>query len=234
MGKKIEDFKWYHKIDLNGTFTRGDGHPHDADAYKIPEDLTGRRVLDVGSWDGYWTFEALKRGAKEVVAIDDWSDIPHVFKEERVQWDTFDFAKHELGYTDDQCKRITMSLYDVAELGMFDVVFFFGALYHCRYPLLALDKLSAVCKDEIYIESAVCNDYSPYHGGMGGGYDRKWDVVMEFYATNQYGNMPTNWWTPTVACLGQMMMAAGWKDVDLWKMTGNELSLCRGFAKGKK
>ena len=30
--------------------------------YGIPEDLTGKRVLDVGAWDGYWSFEALRRG----------------------------------------------------------------------------------------------------------------------------------------------------------------------------
>jgi tRNA (mo5U34)-methyltransferase len=34
----------------------------------------GKRVLDIGAWDGYWTFEALKRGAREVLAIDDFSD----------------------------------------------------------------------------------------------------------------------------------------------------------------
>ena len=81
----------------------------------------------------------------------------------------------------------------------------------------------------------MCNNYSPYHGGMGGGYSREWDVVAEFYATDQLGDMPTNWWSPTTACLGQMMLAAGWKDVDLWKFNDPvELGLCRGFAKGKK
>jgi tRNA (mo5U34)-methyltransferase len=40
------------------------------DAYQVLPDLTGKRVLDVGAWDGFWTFECLKRGAREVVAID--------------------------------------------------------------------------------------------------------------------------------------------------------------------
>ena len=236
MVDQIDKFEWYHKIDLGGVVTPG-YMPHFAPAYKIPDDLTGKRVLDVGAWDGYWTFEALKRGAKEVVAIDDWSDMPNVFKEPRVEWDTFDFAKETLGYTDDQCKRISMSLYNIslAEHGAFDVVFFFGALYHCRYPLLALDKLSGVCLNEIYIESAVCNDFSPYRGGLGKGYDKENDVVMEFYPTDQFAKMPTNWWSPTTTCLSQMLFAAGWKDVDIWKFNDPcEVGVCRGFAKGKK
>lgn len=234
---KINSFSmWYHKIDLNGTVTPG-YLPHSPDAYRIPQDLTGKRILDVGAWDGYWTFEALKRGAKEVVAIDNWSDMPHLDKaySKRVEWDTFDFCKGELGYSDEQCKRYTMDVYDVKSLGMFDVVFFFGALYHCRHPLLALDKLSEVCSDEIYIESAICNDFSPYRGPIGAGYNNNFDVVMEFYPTTQLGSIETNWWSPTLTCLNFMVIAAGWDDVETWKFENpKEAALCRGFAKGKK
>ena len=65
---------WYHRIELpHGVVTPG-GHPHSAAAYRVPDRLDGKRVLDVGAWDGFWTFEALKRGAAEAVAIDDFSD----------------------------------------------------------------------------------------------------------------------------------------------------------------
>ena len=238
--EQINKFCWYHQIDINGTVTPGP-LPHCPSAYKIPEDLTGKRVLDVGAWDGYWTFEALKRGAKEVVAIDDWSDIADTELannptqiSKRIQWDTFDFVKKELGYSGNQCRRITMSLYDVAELGMFDIVFFFGVLYHCRYPLLALDKMSEVCTNEIYIESAICNDFSPYRG-VGAGYGNQKDIVMEFYPTNEFGKMPTNWWSPTLNCLAQVVLVSGFGNVDVWKFNQPpELRLCRGFCKGVK
>ena len=36
----------------------------------MPEDLTGMRVLDIGARDGFYTFEAERRGAREVVALD--------------------------------------------------------------------------------------------------------------------------------------------------------------------
>jgi len=227
---------WYHRIDLgDGVVTPG-FHPHQPSAYDIPADLTGKRVLDIGAWDGYWTFDALKRGAREVIAIDNWSDMPLVDSNKRDEWDSFDLCKKALGYTDQQCRRYTMSLYDAHTLGKFDIVFFFGALYHQRYPLLALDKLSEICTDEIYIETAICNDYSPYKGEIiGAGYANALDVVMEFYPDDQLGGISSNWWSPTLVCLHYMIKSAGWKDVDTWKFENPlQIPYCRGFAKGKK
>ena len=58
-----------------------------------------------------------------------------------------------LGYSEDQCKRTEMSVYNISPeiIGIFDVIFFFGTLYHLRYPLLALDKLAAVCTESIFV-----------------------------------------------------------------------------------
>src|SRR5262249_46835319 len=36
-------------------------------------DFQGKTVLDLGCWDGYWSFHAERRGAKEVLASDDCS-----------------------------------------------------------------------------------------------------------------------------------------------------------------
>src|SRR6266436_2822961 len=40
---------------------------------QIPQDLTGKTVLDIGAWDGYFSFEFERRGAKRVLAIDSYS-----------------------------------------------------------------------------------------------------------------------------------------------------------------
>jgi len=228
---------WYHKIQLPYELVTPGWAPLDPAAYKIPESLNGKRVLDVGSWDGYWTFEALKRGAREVVAIDDFSDyLGSLDKRDRRAWETFDLCRSALGYSEDVCRRIEMSIYDVSEdrLGIFDVVFFFGILYHLRYPLLALDIISAICKEEIYVESAILDDFSPYRGGMGQGYPGR-QVVMEFYPGKEYGNNETNWWAPTLYCMMNMIKASGFENTEGWKFTNPEsLQLCRGFAKGRK
>ncbi|MBX3095927.1 MAG: DUF1698 domain-containing protein [Fimbriimonadaceae bacterium] len=229
---------WYHKIQLPGGVVTPGWAPIAPEAYRIPDDLSGKRVLDVGAWDGYWTFEALRRGASQVVAIDDFSDYLGLLEnQDRSAWATFDLCREALGYSDEQCQRIEMSVYNVNpdQLGKFDCVFFFGTLYHLRYPLLALDMLSSVCDGDIFIETAVCDDFSPYQGGFGHGYPGG-QAVMEFYPTTEYGNNTTNWWAPTTACLGLMTMAAGWPDTDVWKLMDNppELPYCRGFAHGRR
>ena len=39
------------------------------ESFQLPVDLSGKRVLDIGPWDGYFTFEMERRGAS-VTAID--------------------------------------------------------------------------------------------------------------------------------------------------------------------
>ena len=155
---------WYHRIELPGGVVTSGENPVDAAAYRVPADLTGMRVLDVGAWDGYWTFEALKRGAREAVAIDDFSDyLGHLKPEDRHAWKSFDLCREALGYSEERCKRIEISLYDITEEklgGRFDLVFCFGTLYHLRHPLLGLDKLSSVCDGQIIVESQTCEETS--------------------------------------------------------------------------
>jgi len=229
---------WYHKIVLPGGVTTPGWAPMAPERYQIPRSLLGQRILDVGAWDGYWTFEALKRGAFEVVAIDDFSDVISSLSEKpHPKWKTFDLCAAALEYGPECVSRREMSVYDVSPeaLGMFDTVFFFGTLYHLRHPLLALDKLASVCTREIYVETAILDDHSPYRGGIGGGYPGH-QMVMEFYPGAEYAQNATNWWVPTLECLGAMVQAAGFKDVKTWKLIDqpSHLSRCRGFAKGTR
>lgn len=239
INQKISQFPyWYHKIELpHGIVTPG-WAPLSKHAYQIPADLSGKRVLDVGAWDGYWTFEALRRGATQVVAIDDFSDyLANLKNDDRRAWQTFDTCRDILGYNEFQCPRFDMSVYDVREeiLGKFDIVFFFGTLYHLRHPLLALDRLSAVCREEIFVESAILDDFSPYRGGLGHGYPGG-QMVMEFYPGKQFGENESNWWVPTLASLGYMVRSAGFNAAEGWKLTENpeQLAQCRGFIRGSK
>ncbi len=228
---------WYHKIELPGGIVTPGWAPISPSHYRVPEDLTGLRVLDVGAWDGYWTFEALKRGAREVVAIDDFSDHLDTGKHlKRRAWETFDLCRSAWGYDERRCARRELSVYDVRaeELGVFDLVLFFGTLYHLRHPLLALDILAAVCTRQILVESAICDDFSAY-GGPGKGYPGK-RPVMEFYPDDQYGQNPTNWWAPNLACLINMVRTAGFSTTAAWKLMDTPVHLrhCRGFASGIK
>lgn len=238
---------WYHKITLpDGTVTPG-WAPLDPAQYGIPDDLTGKRVLDIGAWDGYWTWEALKRGAREVVAIDDFSDTTgNPLAGRQNEWATFDLCREAFGYTEmlsreswrnseQTVSRLNLSVYDIADLGQFDVVFFFGTLYHLKHPLLALESIAKVCTGEIYVESAICDDYSPYRGGLGHGYPNN-DMVLEFYPGKQYGGNESNWFVPTAQCLGAMLQSVGFNEIKVWGLTDEPQRLpdCRGFAYGSK
>lgn len=230
---------WYHRIELPGGIATPGWAPLNQTAYQIPDDLSGKRVLDIGAWDGYWSFEAMKRGARQVVAIDDFSDyLGALDQRDRPGWQTFDLCRDALGFDHDACQRIEMSVYDISEeqLGRFDVVFCFGVLYHLRYPLLALDRIAGVCDHDLHIESAILDDFSPYRGGFGAGYPGG-HMVMEFYPDEQYGNNKTNWWVPSIHCLGHMVRSAGFQHVQGWKLVDgkpNQLAHCRGFVHGSQ
>jgi tRNA (mo5U34)-methyltransferase len=200
----------------------------------------------------------LKRGASEVVAIDDFSDNLGSL-EKRSGWETFDLCREALGFTEYAASPCTTTIdtkekilsdiegawqnekgqrvcrIQISRLHNFDVIFLFGTLYHLRYPLLALDIISKVSTGSIYIETAEADDYSPYRGGLNKGYPNN-EMVMEFYPGKQYGNNENNWWCPTLQCLCEMVKTAGWKDVDAWTLTDRpvQLSECRGFISGTK
>lgn len=229
---------WYHRIMLPGGIVTPGRAPMDIDTHGVPKDLTGLRVLDIGTWDGFWTFQSLKRGAREVVAIDDFTDsVGGVRPIDRPPFETFDLCRNALGYGEDRCKRFDMNVYHISpqQLGTFDIVLFFGMIYRLRHPLLALDLISEVCTGQLFIESAILDDYSVYRGGIDRGYDGP-QVVSEFYSGDQYGGNASNWFVPTLWCLAEWVRSAKFTDVKFWKLMENppQLPMCRGFVSARK
>ena len=225
---------WYHRIELPDGVTTPGWAPLDPTKYGIPDRMDGERVLDVGAWDGYWTFEAMKRGASSVVAIDDFSDTLGDLKNvsRQKQWHNFDLCRDALGYKN--CQRYARSVYDIGHLfdQPFDRVFFFGTIYHLRHPLLALDVLRKLCCGTIHIESAILD-------GVASPYTRQGSLPSachaEFYPGNEYGANHSNWWVPTLRCLHAMTEAAGFTDVESWHLEKHprHISQCRGFVRAK-
>src|SRR5947207_902763 len=129
--------RWWHQIEFApGVITPGDDSNRMKlpilDGLGFPKNLGGRRILDVGCSDGFFSFEAEKRGA-EVVAID---FIPETYT-------GFATARRILG------SRATYQMENVYNLtperhGTFDVVLFMDVLYHLRKPLAALDAIRTV------------------------------------------------------------------------------------------
>src|SRR5262249_13113386 len=80
--KRIDAIAWYHEFDFGQGLKAQWGTP-DVEWHRCnwrfverqleAVDFCGRSVLDVGCWDGYWSFFAEKRGAASVLAADDFS-----------------------------------------------------------------------------------------------------------------------------------------------------------------
>jgi tRNA (mo5U34)-methyltransferase len=153
--RRADKLGWYHSIELApGIVTPGmfDLRPW-VPRYGLPERLDGLRVLDVGTWDGFWAFEMERRGAAEVVALDldDERELdfpprrrPEHFPE-RPRGDGFRLAKEALG---SKVVRVVGNIYeaDPAELGTFDLVLCGMVLIHLRDQLLALERIARLCR----------------------------------------------------------------------------------------
>jgi len=162
--------------------------------YPIPDNLSGKRLLDIGAWDGWFSFEAERHGG-QVLAID-YVEVPtfqqvHRRLESKVDYRVLDF--YEL---------------PAAGLGKFDVVFFLGVLYHLRHPLLALEIVCGLTSDVAVVESFVIDAET---------WREHQDAIptLEFYETFELGNQYDNWSGLTVACLLAMCRAAGFARVEL-------------------
>lgn len=132
-----DKYSWYHTIKLSdGVYTKS-AIPHFKDKWDFmlqgmeDIDFKNKRVLDVGCRDGLFSFEAEKRGAKEIIAID--NDISEGASEFLIPLFKSKVQMYE------------MNLYDLnpEKFGLFDVIIFYGVLYHLRYPIWGLKKLSS-------------------------------------------------------------------------------------------
>lgn len=147
---------WWHNIDIGGVKTPGIT-PMASQRWiesAIDLDLTGKEVLDIGCWDGYYSFLAESRGAKRVVAID-----PGQGPCKPVGF----LTAHELLQSKVELK--TLDVYRLAEVpGQFDVIFFFGVYYHLQDPVLALHLIYNKLKPGgvLLMEGLVRSGNQPY------------------------------------------------------------------------
>ena len=203
--------KWFHRIDLGrGIVTPGDDDtPAKLATLGFPDDLGGKTVLDIGAWDGFFSFEAERRGASRVLATDSfcWGG---------PGWGTkagFDLARKALGSRVED-KEIDVLDISPETVGMHDVVLFLGVLYHMRHPLLALEKLFSVTGEMAIVETGV--DLNFY-----------WQPAMAFYPGSEAAGDPTNWWGPNAAAVAAMLKDVGFRTVKLHYRLSIPRSLAR-------
>jgi tRNA (mo5U34)-methyltransferase len=190
---------WYHSIPLgDGVVTPGvDDSSLRLTKTHLPRDLSGKTVLDVGAWDGFFSFEAERRGAERVLATDSfcWGG---------AGWGTkggFELVRRALN---SKVEDLEIDVLDLSPeiVGTFDVVLMLGILYHMKHPMLALEKVRSVTKECLIMSTLVDMTWWPR-------------PAMAFYEGSEANRDPTNWWGPNPAAVVGMLRAAGFERVEI-------------------
>ena len=216
---------WFHNLDLGGVRTAPEHFLGDYPQVKwqrfrddIPQDLSGKTVLDIGCNAGFYSMEMKRRGAARVLGVDyDEDYLAQARFAAEVEGLDIEFRK--------------LSVYDVATLNeRFDVVFFIGVFYHLRHPLLALDLIHEhVANDLLIFQSLqrgsdvivpVAEDY-PFVDTAH--FDDPGYPKMHFIE-HSYSHDNTNWWAPNRAASAAMLRSAGFTIVS---NPEEEVFICR-------
>jgi tRNA (mo5U34)-methyltransferase len=191
---------WFHQIDLgHGIVTPGvDRSAEKLHYLHFPESFAGKTVLDVGALDGFFSFEAERRGAARVLATDYvcWTQ-PEAGP--GTDGRGFDIAHWALQSRIDK-KVIAVEDISPSSVGMFDVVLFLGVLYHAQDPLHYLRNVASVCSDTLIVETHV----------DGLDYDRP---MMVFYLGSALSGDGSNYWGPNTQCVMDMLRHVGFSQV---------------------
>lgn len=190
---------WWHSFELpGGQIVKGVNSIESLRSrigeFPIRQNLSGKRALDIGCWDGWFSFELERRGA-EVVAIDVW-DNPRFREMHAIYNSRVDYRQ--------------MDVYDLSPsaVGYFDVVLFMGVLYHLKHPLLGLERVCSVTRELAAVDSFILRE----------NLDLNAQPMMNFYENDQFEGQTDNWCAPNLACLAAMCRTAGFAHVELRKI----------------
>jgi tRNA (mo5U34)-methyltransferase len=219
---------WYHKIRLaDGIVTPG----LDLDdvwglirGVRRHLDYRDKIVLDLGAWDGMWSFEAEALGAALVVAADCCYQplqnflfcreilgsraLPYYNVNLYQLQDGLDVFLHDNRFVEHDTESFRGLNREA--LGptdrRFDIVQHMGILYHLRDPLMSLIQTRSVMKTggRLLLETAYArSDHTP---------------MMVFNGpVQQLGRVYhdwTTWWAPNLACLKEMLYASLFRVID--------------------
>jgi tRNA (mo5U34)-methyltransferase len=200
-----------------GVVTPGVDDPRDRlPLLELPEDLSGLGVLDVGAWDGFFSFECERRGAARVVAADwfAWHEAARGSKR------SFELAREALGSS---VEDVEVRVEDLSpeRVGRFDLVLLVGVLYHLRDPLRALEAVASVTDGLLILETHV-------------------DMTLRrrpaaaFYPATELHDDHTNWWGPNPPAVEGMLRAVGFGEVRKVFPRSRAYELARALRRGSQ
>jgi tRNA (mo5U34)-methyltransferase len=240
LAARAAEVEWWHSISLRpGLVTPGVKTPatlaRERSALHLPV-LRGKSVLDIGAWDGHYSFLAEQAGASRVVAVDSitWEMDLRAFREHREACARegrlptseeedrfhhpdelpgkrgFDLAREALGSKVESVVADYQDL-DPAVVGTFDVVLYLGVLYHLPDPVGACRKLLGLTRELAIVESEAI--HVPGH---------EQEALWQFHGVDHLGGGPGNWWVPNRRALEHVLLAAGFSQAEFVGSIGME------------
>ena len=184
---------WYHSFkigNVENTNTKSSLNYQMWISQIIPTDLSGKKVLDIGANDGFYSFLCESRGAERILAVDnnqrELSDVYlKKFKEftgkrgyeecvtgNDMAWPPKEPMFKNTGPTErfQILKKILnskvdyklMNVYDVDSIEeTFDIALLFGVYYHLENPVLAFQKIFPKINDSLFLSGHIIETGEP-------------------------------------------------------------------------
>jgi tRNA (mo5U34)-methyltransferase len=167
--------------------------------YGLPDRMDGMRVLDIGCCEGFFAFEAERRGAAKVVAIDSFEG----------SIERFNLIRQAIG---SKVNGYLCNVYDLSPktFGTFDLVMFFGVLYHLKHPWYAMEKIESVCSGTLLLQTLVTDD--PSYSDKSLSWFHPFGIESGPPESRIFD--PTVFWVPTPECTRNLTRAVGLVDVE--------------------
>jgi tRNA (mo5U34)-methyltransferase len=213
---RVRDFDWwYHNLDLCGVMTNPAMGDYPESRWRvmeplIPQDLSGKTVLDLACNSGFFSFKMKQRGAKHVLGID------HPTRIEQAK-----FVAEVLGVPEVELRAQNVYNFVLTNTTQFDYVLFLGLFYHLRHPLLVLDRVAELTREKLLFETQIFppplgtepfvpqDDYPLSQADI---FERPEFPRMAFVEKSVNADS-TNWWFPNEACVFGMLRSAGFSKI---------------------
>lgn len=207
--------KWYHsfpELGISGSNILKEDEDFILSA--IPTNLTGKTVLDLASFDGFYSYQASKRGAKVVVALDNGVG-EEILEGPGFESGSLKFSNPEnrqralvnqiqkYNFLNSNIHFVPLNVEDMDKLVLnFDIIFCFGIFYHVKDIYGLFEKCYKKCNEMTIIEGAICED-KIFRGAV---------MAQPFEV---HGD-PTNFWFPSPENIYTILTRVGFKKGELY------------------
>ena len=230
MHPEVKKLAW-HSIDLGAEFIEGRRKgarqlAHETLMAHWP-DMTGKSVLDIGAWGGWFSFEAERRGAAKVTAAEYYSWVMDVDRlnawmesqrglgavvnayeapadcndEDAMPGRlAFDMTRGLLGSK----VRPLLARVEEAEFEAHDITLCLGVLYHNENPYLLLQKLASCTRELLILETVGV--YLPGSPNV---------PAWHFFGAGELRGDGSTFWASTEQGLQNMLKRVGFSSVEV-------------------